>query len=129
MIWIVIFRNITIKDTIKKLIPKRLKTIIKNHIPQRYYVEKFYTEKTGRRINLRSPQRFSEKLGWYKLYYRDEKMKECTDKAAAREYVESVGLGYLLNECYGVYESIDDIPWETLPHQFAIKNTLGGANW
>lgn len=116
-------------EHLKKLLPRSVKNYIKKHTPERYRVSHYYYQKTGRTINLRSPQRFSEKLGWYKLYYRDELMRKCTDKAAVRDYVESAGYGNLLNECYGIYDNAEDIEWDKLPRQFAIKNTLGGSNW
>lgn len=101
----------------------------KRYFPKKYLVEHFYRKKSGgRKINLKNPERFSDKLGWYKLYYRDELMRTCTDKASVREYVESCGLGYLLNECYGVYERVEDIDWDALPKQFVLKNTLGGSS-
>lgn len=53
-------------------------------------------------------------------------MRLCTDKAAVRDYIESLGMGYLLNECYGVYDNVDDIDWESLPSKFVIKHNLSG---
>jgi len=100
----------------------------KRMIPQKMLVSHYYFKKTGRRINLKNPERFSDKLGWYKLYYKDELMRTCTDKSTVREYVESCGLGELLNDCYGIYDSADDINWDSLPEQFVLKNTLGGAS-
>lgn len=51
-----------------------------------------------------------------------------SDKASVREYVESCGFGDLLNECYGVYDRVEDINWDALPNQFVLKNTLGGSS-
>ena len=78
--------------------------------------------------NLKDPQTFSDKLAWYILYYRDEKMRTCSDKAAVRDYLESLGMGDLLNECYGVYERAEDIDWDSLPQKFVIKHTLSGES-
>ena len=101
----------------------------KKYLPKKFLVENYYKMRSGgRKINLKNPERFSDKLGWYKLYYRDELMRTCTDKASVREYVESCGLGYLLNECYGVFDRVEDINWNELPEQFVLKNTLGGSN-
>jgi hypothetical protein len=86
-----------------------------------------YFIKTGRRLNLKNPQRYTEKLQWYKLYYRDPLMQQCADKYDVREYVRSKGLGYILNECYGVYERVEDIDFDSLPDQFVLKDTLGGG--
>ena len=101
---------------------------IKIFLPQKFLVKHYYYKKTGRTINLSSPERFSDKLGWYKLYYRDEMMRTCTDKASVRDYVRSVGLSEILNECYGIYDNVEDINWSMLPQRFVLKNTLGGAN-
>ncbi len=78
--------------------------------------------------NLMNPKTFSDKLAWYILYYRDERMRICTDKAAVRAYIESLGMGDLLNECYGVYERVEDINWDSLPQKFVIKHTLSGES-
>ena len=78
--------------------------------------------------NLKNPQTFSDKLAWYILYYRDEKMRICSDKVTVRDYLESLGMGDLLNECYGVYERAEDIDWDSLPRKFVIKHTLSGES-
>lgn len=86
-----------------------------------------YCIKMGRKLNLKDPKRYTEKLQWYKLYYRDPLMAQCVDKYEVRKYVESCGLGNILNECYGVYETPDEIDFERLPDQFVLKDTLGGG--
>ena len=99
----------------------------KRYFPKKFLVEYYHRKKLGKPINLRDPETYSDKLGWYKLYYRDELMRTCTDKASVREYIAEQGYGSLLNECYGVYEKVEDIDWEALPQQFVLKNTLGGS--
>ena len=101
---------------------------IQKFIPKTSLVKMHYYLRTGRKLNLKNPKRFSDKLYWYKLYYRDEMMRTCTDKCSVREYVRSQGLEDILNECYGVYDSADEINWNELPDSFVIKDTLGGAN-
>ena len=107
-----------------------IKRIIKNkamhYVPRRVLVNRNYKKIIGRKPNLKNPQTFSDKLAWYLLYYRDEKMRLCTDKAAVRDYIKSLGMGYLLNECYGIYDCVDDIDWESLPSKFVIKHNLSG---
>jgi hypothetical protein len=98
----------------------------KRFIPKKYLVIHYHHKRSGKKPNLRSPEGYNEKLAWLKLYYRDELMRTCTDKAAVREYVEACGLGDLLNECYGVYNNADEINWEALPKQFVLKDTLAG---
>ena len=58
----------------KKLIPNqklRLKILkLTDFLPDALMIKFQYRIKTGRKLNLKNPQRYSEKLQWYKLYYR-----------------------------------------------------------
>jgi len=103
-----------------------VKKIYYKTIPEKAKVELRLLIKAGHVPNLKSPERFSDKLAWLKLYYRDELMRTCSDKASVREYVKDCGLGDLLNECYGVYDRAEDIDWDALPDQFVLKDTLAG---
>lgn len=96
-------------------------------IPDKAMISLQYRIKTGRKLNLTQPERYTEKLQWYKLFYRDPLMVQCADKYEVRAYVESVGLGHLLNENYGVFTRIEDINFDDLPNEFVIKDTLGGG--
>lgn len=86
-----------------------------------------YFIKMDRLLNLKQPKRYTEKLQWYKLHYRDPRMIQCVDKYDVREYVRSKGLGQLLTECYGVYDRVEDVDFDALPNQFVLKDTLGGG--
>lgn len=94
-----------------------------NFIPDKTMVKLQYRIKTGRKLNLKNPQRYTEKLQWYKLYYRNPLMTKCADKYTVREYVESKGLGNILNELYGVYDLVDEIDFDRLPNKFVLKTT------
>ena len=96
-------------------------------IPDKQMLQLQWRIKMGYKLNLKNPQRFTEKLQWYKLYYRDPLMKQCVDKHDVREYVEQCGLGSILNEEIGVYDSPDQIDFEALPNAFVLKDTLGGG--
>jgi hypothetical protein len=98
-----------------------------NFIPDKQMVQLQYRIKTGNKLDLKNPKRFTEKLQWYKLYYRDPLMAQCVDKYEVRKYVEKVGLGYILNELYGVYDLPDEIDFDKLPNSFVLKDTLGGG--
>lgn len=96
-------------------------------VPDRWMVKLQYWIKTGRRLDLKDPKRYTEKLQWYKLHYRDPLMAQCADKYAVRDYVKSVGLEGILNTVYGVFDSPEEIDWEKLPRQFVAKDTLGAV--
>ena len=96
-------------------------------IPDRLMLAFQYKVKTGRKLELKNPKRFTEKLQWCKLYYRDPLMQQCVDKYDVRQYVEACGLSSILNECYGIYNSPEDIDFDALPPSFVLKDTLGGG--
>jgi hypothetical protein len=96
-------------------------------IPDGLMVRLQYRIQTGRRLHLKSPGRYTEKLQWYKLYYRNPLMKQCVDKYDVRSYVEQRGCGELLNELYGVYNTPEEIDFDSLPESFVLKDTLGGG--
>lgn len=98
-------------------------------VPDGLTVRLQYPIKTGHKLNLKNPKRYTEKIQWYKLNYRTNLITLCADKYAVREYVESKGLGFLLNELYAVYEKADDIDFSKLPNSYAMKaNNSSGTN-
>lgn len=99
-------------------------------VPDRVMIPIQYRIKTGRKLNLTNPQRYTEKLQWYKLNYRKKVMTLCSDKYAVRGFVKKRGLGKILNGFYAVYDSPDSIDFDSLPNSFAMKMTVGsGMNY
>lgn len=99
-------------------------------IPDKLMVKIQYFIKTGRKLNLKNPKRYTEKLQWYKLYYRDPLMTKCADKYEVRSYVKKKGCGKYLTNLYGVYNDVSEINFDELPNKFAVKYTNGsGANY
>lgn len=96
-------------------------------IPDKWMLKLQYRIKTSNKLNLKNPKRYSEKIQWYKLFYRNPLMPKCVDKGDARDYVKDCGLGETLNECYGVFDRVEDIDFDALPDKFVAKNTLGGG--
>lgn len=83
----------------------------------------------GKKINLDNPQDFHEKLLWLKLncYMNDPLVIKCSDKYKVREYVKDKGCEEILNELIEVYDDVNDIYWEHLPEQFALKWNFGAG--
>lgn len=96
-------------------------------IPDMWMIPLQYKIKTGNRLNLKNPKRYTEKLQWYKLHYRKPIMTKCSDKYSVREYIKKKGYENILNELYGVYDNADDINFDDLPNCFAIKMTVGSG--
>ena len=97
-------------------------------VPDVTMIKLQYWIKTGRRLNLKNPTRFTEKIQWYKIYYKDPMIVRCVDKYDVRAYIRKKGFSNILNECYGVFEDSSEINWEILPEKFVVKNTLGGGS-
>lgn len=113
----------------KRLIPNqnvRLKILkILDFLPDKFMIKLQYKIATGRKLNLKNPTRFTEKLQWYKLNYRKSIMTQCADKYEVRDYVASKGYEDILVPLYGIYNSASDINFSKLPERFVLKTTNG----
>lgn len=123
-------------QTIKRIFPRlsaqlhsireRYYEFLGRHWPK-YLMKTWYHTLYGERMDLDHPQDIDEKLSWLKLHADMSLWTRCADKSAVRSYVEERGLGFTLNEVYGVYERAEDIDFGTLPQSFVVKTTNGGG--
>ncbi len=96
-----------------------------NWMPDRPYLKLVYWCETGKKLNLDNPSTYNEKIQWMKLYDRNPKNKTFVDKYAVRQYIsQTIGDQYLI-PLLGVYNSVEEIPWNDLPNQFVLKCTHG----
>ena len=92
-------------------------------ISDELYLKLAFKHSTGYPLNLENPQTFNEKLQWLKLNDRRVEYQKMVDKATAKEYVaEIVGEKYII-PTIGLWDSVDEIDWDSLPDQFVIKCT------
>lgn len=79
--------------------------------------------------DLDNPTKFSEKMQWLKLYYRNPDMPTCADKFKVRTYINAHGLGFLLNDLIAVYDknNIQNFSIHELPDKFVLKATHGSG--
>ena len=94
--------------------------------PTIYSVYLFWRIK-GKIPNISEPRGMDEKLMWLKLHKNGSSplISQCSDKYAVREYVEKCGYREILNELYGVWDSVDQIRWSELPNSFVLKCNHG----
>lgn len=91
-------------------------------------VKTVYRQTFGKKLDLENPRDLNEKINWLKLIYKDDPLViRCADKYAVRSYLESKGYGEYLNDLYGVYDKPNQIDWERLPEQFALKFNKGAG--
>ena len=96
-------------------------------VPDSIMLRLQYWLQTGRKLNLKNPKRFTEKLQVYKMRYRNPNMLRCTDKYEVRKYIEEKGFGEYLIPLIGVYNNVDEINYAALPEKFVAKTTDGGG--
>lgn len=94
-------------------------------LPPEVYMPYYYEYYTGKKLDLKNPVEFNEKIQWLKTYYHPPILSKLVDKYAVREYVEEkIGPEYL-NELYAVYEDEKDVNFDQLPDQFVLKAAHG----
>lgn len=96
-------------------------------VPDSIMLRLQYWIQTGRKLNLKNPKRFTEKMQVYKMKCRNSDMLRCTDKYEVREYVTEKGLKDILIPLIGIYNNVNEILFENLPNQFVAKTTDGGG--
>lgn len=96
-------------------------------LPDSLMLKLQYRIKLHRSLNLKNPKRFTEKLQWYKINYRNPVMHQCVDKYLVRDYVKGKGLEEILVPLISKFNTIHDVDFEKLPKQFVIKTTHGGG--
>jgi len=113
-----IFRSQKVRFLILKML---------SFIPDSIMLKLQYRIKMGRKLDLRNPERFTEKIQCYKIKYRNPLIGQCVDKYEVRKFVESKGLGSTLNKLYQVCSNPEEIDFNVLPERFVIKSTDGGG--
>lgn len=104
--------------------------IVKNivyHMPwmlsDRRFLELFYELQMGKTPDLDNPETFNEKIQWLKLHDRDPRYNAMVEKGMAKEWAAGVIGSEHIIPTIGIYNKVEDIPWENLPQQFVLKCT------
>ena len=92
-------------------------------MPDAVYLKICYKIRTGKKLNLKNPTTFNEKLQWLKINDRKPEYTRMVDKFEVKKYVaEILGEKYLI-PTLGVWDSFDEIDFDSLPEQFVLKCT------
>ena len=87
------------------------------------YLKLIYRLIFGRKLDLENPKTFNEKLQWLKLHNRKPEYTLMVDKLEVKKYIaEQIGEEYVI-PTLGVWDSFDDIDFDSLPNQFVLKCT------
>ena len=74
-------------------------------------------------MDLENPVTFNEKLQWLKLYNRNPMYTTMVDKYEAKKYVANIISDEHIIPTLGIYDSVEDIDFDSLPNQFVLKCT------
>lgn len=113
----------------QKLITYLLKKIfwgfLQYVVSDRWYAKIRYRIVFNRRLNLRNPQAFTEKIQYIKLNEHRQLRKIMADRTQARKYVaQKIGEKFLI-PLHGIYKTLDRRDWDGLPRQFVLKANHG----
>lgn len=100
----------------------RLKLIgLLRFIPDEPYLKMVYRIKSGKKLDLKNPKTFCDKLNWLKLHDVHPEYTRLVDKVAVRDYLKEVVGEDLCLPLLGVWEHYDDIDFDALPDRFVLK--------
>lgn len=105
---------------------KKIKNILyvfSKLVPTPIYLKFIYRIKLGKKLDLKEPETFNEKIQWLKIHNRDSRYIKMVDKYEVKKYVTSIiGEEYII-PTIGIYKKFEDINFKELPKQFVLKCT------
>lgn len=123
-------------NPIKKIVDNPIDSIIyiithsglRRLLSDKLYLKFLWWLHYRKRLNLKSPKRFTEKLQWLKLYDRNPKYTSIVDKYSVKAIVrEKIGEDYII-PTLGIWDKPESIDWLSLPDKFVLKTTHGGGS-
>lgn len=97
-------------------------------LPNSVYISLRYRFQMRRRLHLKHPRSFQEKLHWLKLHDQNPEYTAMVDKILVKDYVsQKIGEQYVI-PLLGVWNKPEDIDWEMLPDRFVLKTNHSGGN-
>ena len=105
------------------LMSKFARTKLSHIVKDKAYIKMQYRANTGHKLDLKNPVTYTDKINYIKLYDRNPTYISLVDKYEVKKYIsDTIGEQYVINTL-GVWDSVDDIDWDSLPNQFVIKCT------
>lgn len=86
-----------------------------------------YRIHTHKKLNLKNPELFNEKLMYIKLQQYDNNplIIRCSDKVQLPEYLKEKGYNNLTSKIIKIYDDANKIDFDELPNRFALKCNHG----
>lgn len=91
-------------------------------LPDKLYLKIKFRKDHHRRLDLKNPKSFNEKLQWLKLYDRNPNYRFLVDKLKVKEIIGPViGEEHIIPTIGGPWKNAEEIDWNALPQQFVLK--------
>ncbi len=92
-------------------------------VPDKLHLKCLFKKHMNTKLSLSNPKTFSEKLQWLKLYDRKPEYTIMADKASVKRYVaDKIGADFII-PTLGIFDSVEEIPFDELPQKFVLKCT------
>jgi len=92
-------------------------------LPDSIYLQIQYRRVMGKKLNLKRPTTFNDKMNWLKLHDRNPLYTKMVDKYEVKQYVANIiGTEYIV-PTLGVWDRFDEVNFDSLPNQFVLKCT------
>ncbi len=102
---------------------KLKKTGVLNLLPDTLYLKFMFRATLQRKLDLKNPTTFNEKLQWLKIHDRKDIYTTIVDKYEVKKYIaKKIGANYII-PTLGIWSSFDEINFDELPNQFVLKCT------
>lgn len=90
-------------------------------LPDKTYLKFLFRVRNGKKLDLKSPKTFCEKMNWLKINEKQESYTKLVDKVLVRDYIDKkIGEGHTF-PLLGVWDRFEDIDFDQLPDEFVLK--------
>lgn len=104
------------KYLIRYYLLKCVPQVFRNQV-LKYQYKKFYNDS----LNLKFPQKLSEKIQWIKLYDNNDLKTILSDKLSCKKYIQEHLPNLNMAKLYKEFDTVEDIDFTALPNEFVLK--------
>ena len=113
-----------------RLIKIRMKLIACSVFQKLSFETILWMNRMSEPIDIDNPKTFDDKMWYMKKHFYSALVEKCADKVTVRDYVKECGLEDILVPIYGIYDSLDEVDFQSLPEECYIKcNHSSGYNY
>lgn len=95
--------------------------VLSRILPDKAFLSLKYRLVFHKALNWKNPKTFSEKIQWLKINGRDDTSRIMADKYLVKQFVsDKIGSKYII-PLLGVWDSAEDIDFDSLPDKFVLK--------